>query len=249
MRQDAPKPHWRRLDQRRSNAPNSLLLRRKNTSPEVKQAVTENTKAKISNFSQHPGWQKVPFLSWLLTWLLGMARRVIATFTEKEPHHDTPAADKNLQPNSTSMAASRSSPLATIRDRLWQIFFWGSGLFLIVLPWQWIMGYYNRAQQAVVDGVSTTLDQKTSAIPLWIREILLILLAIIILPFYLRDKLFFGSLYAVWWLIRKTTLFIIIFWLYFPVAVLIAAALLGHQWLIPSQYPNIGQWIDAMKYY
>lgn len=242
-------PHWRRLDQRRSNAPSSLPLRPKNMSPGVKQTAKENTKAKISNFSQHPWWRNIPFFSWLLTWLPGISRSIIGAFTEKEPPHNTKITDKNLQPNAPSTGGSRSSPLATILDKLWQIFFWGSGLFLIVLPWQWIMGYYNRAQQAVVDGVSTTLDQKTSAIPLWIREILLILLAIIILPFYLRDKLFFGSLYAVWWLIRKTTLFIIIFWLYFPVAVFIAAALLGHQWLIPSQYPNIGQWIDAMKYY
>ena len=242
-------PHWRRLDQQRDNAPSRLPLRALKTSNSIKHTVSENPKAKTPTFSQDRWWRNIPFFSWLLTWLPAMSRSIIGAFTAKEPHHDTKTTDKNLQPNAPSTGGSRPSPLATVLDKLWQIIFWGSGLFLIVLPWQWIMGYYNRAQQAVVDGVSTTLDKKTSAIPLWIREVLLIVLAIIILPFYLRDKLFLGSLRAVWWLVRKTTLFIIIFWLYFPLAVFIVSAILGNSWLIPSQYLNIGLWIDAMEYY
>lgn len=109
----------------------------------------------------------------------------------------------------------------------------------MILPFQWIWHHYNRLQKGIVGGLSDTFDtKKSSAIPSWVKEILLIVLGTLLLPLYLREKMIVGMFKGLWFVIKKTFLFSMRFCLCFPLAIFLTILLIGPNWLAPSHYPN-----------
>lgn len=146
--------------------------------------------------------------------------------------------------------------LAKLWVKIKAVLFWGTGAFLVILPFRWILGQTNLMKKSIVGGVSNHLDtKKPSAIPSWIKEILLIVVGTLLLPLYLREKIMLGMFKGLWLATKQTFLFGTRFCLCFPLAVFLAILLTGPDWpspddgyLNPMNYSNVYQWWRAVQY-
>lgn len=258
-----PSPHWRRLQQpsrvvgRATGKPAPSISRvvdaaAINSNPRAaipqppsqpKPATVLPPKASMPEIAQ-PFWHHIPLLSPLIAMWLRMAKWAINTFVQDEPK---PAPDNQ---NKDAYDRFLSNGWTWIKT----ILFWGTGAFIIILPLRWILEQIRLLQKGVVGKVSDTLDtKKPSAIPSWIKQILLIALGAILLPLYLRDRLIFGTLKLIWWGVKKAFFLGVQACLFFPLAVLLAVLLLGPDWLAPEGYPNpidysnVHQWFKAVE--
>ena len=215
--------------------------------------------------SKQSFWRHIPVISWWLSFQLALAKRIIKIFlnhTQKNQEQPAPEQLTSKQPipaSSSTTAATQSlvptpptthDPLQWLGQWLGKILFWGTGAFVIILPIQWMLQVYERIQKGIIGGLSEKFDtQKSSQIPKWVREILLIVLGTLLLPLYVRGVLVSGSLRGMWYSIRKSILVGTHFLLYFPLAIFLVSILIGNQWLSPSQYPDINQWAKAVDKY
>lgn len=261
-----PSPHWRRLDKsssvvgRTSGRP-AAAISRTNTitppnpnspsdqldkAPSIPQPLPAAASKQNPILSDQPFWQHIPVFSSLIPLWLRMSKWVMNSFVKDE-------AKPATQPQNHD---EYDQLLAKLWVKIKAVLFWGTGAFLVILPFRWILGQTNLMKKSIVGGVSNHLDtKKPSAIPSWIKEILLIVVGTLLLPLYLREKIMLGMFKGLWLATKQTFLFGTRFCLCFPLAVFLAILLTGPDWpspddgyLNPMNYSNVYQWWRAVQY-
>ena len=257
-------PHWRRLDKsssvvgRASRRPAAAITRtdtitppkptlpsdQADKAPSIPQPLPAAASKRNPILSDQPFWQYIPVFSSLIPLWLRMSKWVMNSFVKDE-------AKPATQPQNND---AYDQLLAKLWVKIKAILFWGTGAFLVILPFRWIFGQFDLMKKSIVGGVSSHLDtQKPSAIPSWIKQILLIVFGTILLPLYLREKLIWGMFRGLWFVTKQTFLFGTRLCLCFPLAVFLAILLIGPDWLAPDGYPNpidysdMDQWLRAVE--
>ncbi len=261
-----PSPHWRRLNKssgvvgRPSGKPAAAISRTNaitppeptlpsdpaDKAPSVPQPLPAAAAASKRNpiLSDQPFWQHIPALSSLIPLGLRMSKWLINSFVKDE-------AKPATQPQNHD---EYDQLLAKLWVKIKAVLFWGTGAFLVILPFRWIFGQVDLMKKSIVGGVSNHLDtKKPSAIPSWIKEILLIVLGTLLLPLYLRERIIWGMFWSLWFVTKKTFLFGTRLCLCLPLAVFLAILPTGPDWLAPAGYPspvnysNVHQWFQAVE--
>jgi hypothetical protein len=260
-------PHWRRLDKssgvvgRPSGRPAAAISRtdtitppkptlpsdQADKAPSAPQPLPAAAAASKLNpiLSDQPFWQHIPVFSFLIPLWLRMSKWVMNSFVKDE-------AKPATQPQNHD---EYDQLLAKLWVKIKAVLFWGTGAFLVILPFRWILGQVDLMKKSIVGGVSSHLDtKKPSAIPSWIKEILVIVVGTLLLPLYLREKIMLGMFRGLWFVTKQTFLFGTRVCLCFPLAVFLAILLIGPDWLAPDGYPNpmnysnVHQWWRAVDY-